>query len=58
MEKRNVDPAAVLDNYRSLGFQVNLLSQDGRPRPASTEEVIAACEAWEGRVVNLVLTRH
>jgi FkbM family methyltransferase len=58
LEERDVDPAATLDAYRGLGFTISMLADGGMPRRASNRDVIAACEAWDGRFVNLVLTRN
>jgi FkbM family methyltransferase len=55
MEERSVDPELVLADYRKAGFGLGLLAEDGNARPASDREIVAACEAWEGRYVNLVL---
>lgn len=57
LEQRDIDPRAVLGFYRKLGFGVSVLSDRGRPEPASDDAVIAACESWAGRYVNLVLER-
>ncbi|MBJ7329662.1 MAG: FkbM family methyltransferase [Solirubrobacteraceae bacterium] len=57
MEDRGIDPREVLGGYRGLGFELALLGDDGTATAATDDEVIAACEAWAGRFVNLVLHR-
>lgn len=57
MEDRAIDGRGVLSGYRDLGFELSLLGDGGTARAASDDDVIAACEAWEGRYVNLVLRR-
>jgi FkbM family methyltransferase len=57
MEDRGIDARGVLAEYRSLGFELALLQDDGSAVVASDDDVIAACEAWDGRFVNLVLRR-
>lgn len=57
MEERGIDPRSVLAGYRSLGFELALLGNEGETKSATDDEVIAACEAWHGRFVNLVLRR-
>jgi FkbM family methyltransferase len=55
MEERGVDSELVLAGYRSHGYRLGLLDRDGNARHASDAEIIAACEAWAGRYVNVVL---
>jgi FkbM family methyltransferase len=57
LEERGIEWRDVLRGYRDAGFAIALLEDDGATRPASDEQVLAACEAWEGRFVNLVLRR-
>jgi len=56
-DERGISPRAVLGGYRNAGFSVALLQDSGHERPASDDEVMAACEGWQGRFVNLVLRR-
>lgn len=56
LRERGIDPASVLGRYVDMGFTLSLLGPDGRPNAAMAEEVVAACEAWEGLFVNVVLT--
>ena len=55
--ERGIAPRDVLRTYRDAGFAISLLGEDGRPSPTSDDGVIAACESWDGRFVNLVLRR-
>jgi FkbM family methyltransferase len=57
LAERGIDPRHVLRGYRGKGLSIALLREDGQARAASDDEVVAACEAWEGRFVNLVLRR-
>jgi FkbM family methyltransferase len=56
MHARGVDPRAVLQQYRALGRPLALLDDAGRPSRADDEAILAACEAWSGHFVNLVLS--
>lgn len=56
LEDRAVDPLGVLARYAALGFALGLLAPDGRVHSAEPGDVIDACQAWEGRYVNLVLS--
>jgi FkbM family methyltransferase len=58
LEQRSASPLDVLRGYRDAGFAIGLLEDDGRELPASDQQVVDACEAWEGRFVNLVLRRE
>lgn len=55
MEQRGVEPSEVLSGYRSAGYRVGLLRENGLAREATDSDIIAACAAWAGRYVNLVL---
>lgn len=57
LEERGIDALAVLRRYDALGFAFGLLEPGGAVRPADARDVIAACRAWEGLYVNLVLGR-
>jgi hypothetical protein len=57
LEQRSAAPAEVLRGYRSMGFDIALLSDDGGTHVATDQQVLDACEAWQGRFVNLVLRR-
>jgi FkbM family methyltransferase len=55
MEQRGIDPLGVLAGYRSQGYRLGLLGDHGRARAATDAQITAACEAWAGRYVNVVL---
>ncbi|MEN3282333.1 MAG: hypothetical protein V7607_3473 [Solirubrobacteraceae bacterium] len=55
MRSRDLDPAAVLANYRELGRPLALLGEDGVPVEADDTRIQSACEASPSRFVNLVL---
>jgi FkbM family methyltransferase len=55
MEQRNVEPLRVLADYRAQGFRLGLLRSGATASAASDDEIVAACEAWGGRYVNVVL---
>ncbi len=56
LQDRGIDPLGVLARYDELGFALGLLAPDGGVRSAGPRDVIDACQAWEGRFVNVVLS--
>ena len=48
-------PAEVLDYYRSVGFEVRLLNQDGSTEPATPPQVLEGGEA--GPIMYIVLRK-
>jgi len=55
MLTRGVPAQVVLDSYRGSQRPLMLLEDDGTTREASDADIVAACEAWEGRFVTIVL---
>ena len=57
MKARGVDPLAVAEGYRQLGFELALLGADGEPNGAWPAEIVATAQADYRRYVNIVLCR-
>jgi len=55
MLTRGVPAQVVLDTYRASQRPLMLLADDGTTREASDADIVAACEAWEGRFVTIAL---